>query len=201
MQVNSMSSSTCNTRALLVVALLLIVSCAAQSQTQSQSTSEQRLQSVTIPGHKQQSLASTLTKASAKKNRAKAKHVYTNDDFERPLSLAEIPSLMPVNADPAANTPPYSTGNDETYWRGRARVFREQIAALDQQIDNVTQEIAKSGPTAFDPTTGLTQNVIVVHDRNAELRQLQWRRQNLEQQIDDLADEGRRAGADPGWFR
>jgi cell division protein FtsB len=53
----------------------------------------------------------------------------------------------------------------------------------------------------MDPSTGLTQNVIIIHDRNAELKALQDRRQNLERQLDNLADQGRRAGADPGWFR
>ena len=42
---------------------------------------------------------------------------------------------------------------------------------------------------------------LIVHDRNAELQHLQDRKQNLEKQMDDLTDEGRKAGADPGWFR
>ena len=94
-----------------------------------------------------------------------------------------------------------SGDRNEAYWRQRARAIKDQIEGVDQQIDKVKQEIAKSGPASFDPTTGLTQNVIVLHDRNADLQRLQERKQNLEKQLDDLTDEGRKAGADPGWFR
>jgi hypothetical protein len=79
--------------------------------------------------------------------------------------------------------------------------MKDQIAAVDQQIDKVKEEIAKSGPAGVDPSTGLTQNVIIIHDRNAQLKELEERKQNLERQLDDLADEGRKAGADSGWFR
>jgi septal ring factor EnvC (AmiA/AmiB activator) len=80
-------------------------------------------------------------------------------------------------------------------------VIQDQIAAVDQQIEQKKVEISKAGPASMDPSTGLTQNVIIIHDRNAELKALQDRRQNLERQLDNLADQGRRAGADPGWFR
>lgn len=80
-------------------------------------------------------------------------------------------------------------------------MIKDQIAAVDQQIEQKKDEIAKAGPASMDPSTGLAQNVIIIHDRNAELKALQDRRQNLERQLDSLADQGRRAGADPGWFR
>ena len=45
------------------------------------------------------------------------------------------------------------------------------------------------------------QSVIIIHDRNAEVKDLEDRKQGLEKQLDELADEGRKAGADSGWFR
>ncbi len=90
---------------------------------------------------------------------------------------------------------------DEAYWRGRADAIKRQIADVDRQIDDKKAEIAKAGPTSFDPSAGLSQGVIIIHDRNAELKDLEDRKQSLENQLDQLADEGRKAGADSGWFR
>jgi cytoskeletal protein RodZ len=218
-------SKACYTRAFLVVAVLLLVFWAAsagsasaaqsQPQTQSQKASQPGSQSVTAApkdsGDKQQSLADTSSKANAKTNKPKSKHVYTNDDLSGIGGGISVVGNGSSGSDSAVNGhlstgpqgdgPASSSDKNEAYWRGRARAIRDQIAAVDQQIDKVKQEIAKSGPAAFDPTTGLTQNVIIVHDRNADLQHLQDRKQNLEKQMDELTDEGRKAGADPGWFR
>jgi hypothetical protein len=184
------------------------------SQTQSQKASQPGSQSVTTAQkdsrNKQPSPADASRKANAQKDKPKSKHVYTNDDLS---SIGGEISVVgsgrseggPANgissAGPPANGSASSAERGEAYWRGRARAIKDQITAVDQQINRVKDEIAKSGPAAFDPTTGLTQNVIIVHDRNAELQRLQDRKQNLEKQMDELTDEGRKEGADPGWFR
>jgi chaperonin cofactor prefoldin len=147
----------------------------------------------------------------AQKNKPRPKHVYTNDDLS---GLSGGISVVGERRSDSSSTDKgdivitrqigrsiASSDDTEAYWRSKVRAIRNQIADVDQQIDVVRQQISKSGPATFDPTTGLTQNVIVVHDRNAELQQLERRKQNLEKQLDDLADEGRRAGANPGWFR
>jgi len=43
--------------------------------------------------------------------------------------------------------------------------------------------------------------VIMVEDRNAEIKKLEDRKADLQNSLDQLAEEGRKAGADSGWFR
>ena len=186
----------------------------ASPQAQSQKNPQPESPSVTATqrdaANKQQSPSDASRQTNGKKDKPKPKHVYTNDDLSGlsgTISVvgSESSDSRSANGTSGAisrgNNPASSANKNEAYWRGKARAIKDQIAAVDQQIDRVNQEIAKSGPAAFDPTTGLQQNVIIVHDRNAELQRLQERKQNLEKQLDDLADEGRRAGADAGWFR
>lgn len=221
---NVLAMSIVSSKARFVRAVLLFIFLAAsarwasaaqsQPQAQSQKASLPGSQSVTpAPKHsgdKQQSLPDTSSNTNAKKNKPKSKHVYTNDDLSDIGGGISVVGSGSSESDTAVNehssghyenSPASSSDKNEAYWRGKARAIRDQVAAVDQQIDKVKAEIAKSGPAAFDPTTGLTQNVIVVHDRNAELQQLQDRKQNLEKQMDELTDAGRKAGADPGWFR
>jgi chromosome segregation ATPase len=164
----------------------------------------------TDTGDKQPSLADAA-RANAQKDKPKSKRVITDDD------LSSIHGKISVVGDHSSNrgsgedadsdddtqeSRPVSSGKaNEQYWRGRANAIKGQIADVDQQISNKKDEIAKTGPAGFDASSGLSQNTIVVHDRNAELKQLEDRKQSLERQLDDLADEGRKAGADSGWFR
>jgi len=191
----------------------------AQSQTQSQSQSQAPSQpgpqsettAQTDSGDKQQSLGDAARKANAQKDKPKSKHVFTDDNLSSIRGTISVVgngssaggSAENRNSSAGAqgNDTASPTEKDEAYWRGRARTIKDQIATVDQQIDKVKEEIAKSGPAAFDPSTGLSQNVIIIHDRNAQLKELEERKQNLERQLDDLADEGRKSGADSGWFR
>jgi hypothetical protein len=94
-----------------------------------------------------------------------------------------------------------SRNREEAYWRGRARNLLSQMAATDQQIEKVKEEIKKYGNGGFDPSTGLGKNVIYVDDRQSQLTRLEKQRADLDRQMDQLQEEGRRAGAQPSWFR
>ncbi|MFZ3329828.1 MAG: hypothetical protein WA197_04310 [Candidatus Acidiferrales bacterium] len=89
----------------------------------------------------------------------------------------------------------------EEYWRGRARAIRDQMAQCDQEISKLQDEIAKYGAVSVDPQSGAMQSIIYVNDRNAKIKQIQDRKDGLQGQLDALEDEGRKAGADAGWFR
>ena|SRR5690348_11066537 len=180
-------------------------------QTQSKKTTQSAKTSDGTSKNKPLSVADAARGANADKAKPKPKHVFTNDDLAGlggGISVVGSESSdrgSATNGNSGAglqgrNAAPSSDKN-QAYWRQRAQAIKDQIAGVDQQIDKVKEEIAKSGPASFDPTTGLTQNVIVLHDRNADLQRLQQHKQNLEKQLDDLTDEGRKAGADPGWFR
>lgn len=188
----------------------------SSSQPQSQPAAEASAQSAsqppasapalqTVPGAKQETLGDAA-RQNAQKAKPKPKRVYTDDDLSSiggTISVVGDASSSGQSADNSdAQASDASSGSkDETYWRGRADALKNQIADVDRQIEDKKAEIAKAGATSFDPSAGLSQGVIIIHDRNAELKDLEDRKQSLENQLDQLADEGRRAGADSGWFR
>jgi hypothetical protein len=146
----------------------------------------------------------------AQKQKPKAKHVYTDDDLSSVGGTISVvgdssSSGRSVDGGDSSSGAPASDASsgskDETYWRGRADAIKNLIVDVDRQIEAKKDEIAKQGSASFDPNAGLAQGVIVIHDRNAELKELEDRKQSLENQLDQLADEGRKAGADSGWFR
>jgi len=94
-----------------------------------------------------------------------------------------------------------SAGSQEAYWRGRANAIRSQMAACDQKISEIQDEIAKHGAVTVDPMSGAQAGVIFVEDRNAQIQQVQKQKEGFERQLEDLAEEGRKGGADSGWFR
>jgi hypothetical protein len=182
-----------------------------QSQTPAQTESQPDAAAQTDSEDTQQSLGDAARKANAQKSKAKSKHVFTEDDLSSiggGISVVGNGSSGGNSAERGNSGAGLQGGNaasgtsrDEAYWRGRAREIRNQIAQVDQQIDRVKSEIATGGPNGFDATTGLSQGVIIVHDRNSELKQYEDRKKSLEAQLDDLADEARKAGADSGWVR
>jgi hypothetical protein len=42
---------------------------------------------------------------------------------------------------------------------------------------------------------------VMVEDRNTEIKHLQDQKDACQESLEQLADAGRKAGADPGWFR
>ncbi len=89
----------------------------------------------------------------------------------------------------------------ESYWRGQAQQIRSQMADIDRQILRIQDDIAKNGAVSIDPQSGARQGVIMVEDRNADIKKLEDRKADLQNSLDQLAEEGRKAGADSGWFR
>jgi len=188
-----------------VLLLLLVMTwplsaafCQSQSSQQSQSQSQAQ------PEQKQDSVADAAKKA--QKDKPKAKKVFTEDDLSGKSGGVSV--VGDANAAAKSNTPGAKpTGDasksvrDEEYWRGRASQIRELMAATDAAINNLKEEIKKNGATGFDAQTGLKDNIIYVDDRNARLKQLEQRRQDLDKQMELLEEEGRKAGAQPSWFR
>ncbi|HTX14398.1 MAG TPA: hypothetical protein VMD77_03805 [Candidatus Baltobacteraceae bacterium] len=177
----------------------------AQSSASSSATAEPTMQ--VAAGDKPQSLADAA-RQNAHNAKPKPKHVYTDDDISNvggTISVVGDSSSSRGDANSSADAQgsdaASSDSKDEKYWRERADAIKNQIADVDRQIEDKKAEIAKAGPASFDPSAGLSQGVIVIHDRNAELKDLEDRKQSLQDQLDELADEGRKAGADSGWFR
>lgn len=159
------------------------------------------------------SLGEAARKARAQKAAAPAAKVYTEDKIAglsgRGVSVvgdanqAGDSSAAAENsyAAPNANGAAPAGKSEEQMWRDRARKIHNQMDQLDAQIAKVQDEIQKYGAVSFDPNTGLQRNVIYVQDRNAQIKQLETQKSGLQNQLDSLEEEGRKAGADSGWFR
>jgi hypothetical protein len=176
-----------------------------QSSTQTQPPAQAQSGSLDAPPQKQDSLVEAARKAKEKKPPAAKGKVYTEDD----LSGLKGPGVSVVGDAPkkgARRTPPTDPdgdggANNEQYWRERARQILDAIGQTDEQIAQKKDEIKKLGSGGFDVTTGFNQNVAYINDRNGQLKQLEQHKVDLQKQLDDLADEGRKAGAPASWFR
>ena len=183
---------------------------AAFGQAQSQSSQQSSSQAQSQPQQKEDSAADAAKKA--QKDKPKPKKVYTEEDLsgmrgngvsvvgDETSSGAATAGTKKANGNAKAGVVPMS-GQDEDYWRGRAGTLLGQIAATDQQIAKLKDDIKKYGAGGFDVTTGMKNNVAYIEDRNGQVTELEKRKAGLEKKLDQLAEEGRKAGAAPAWFR
>ncbi len=195
---------------LLVVVLWFTAGALGQSHSQAPPPESQ---SQSPPQKKEESLGDAARKARAQKAKSEPRKVYTDEDFSGPRSgtISVVGQNSPApNRSPEAKNPGAKsesgdgskTGkNSEEYWRGRARKLQDQMAAVDQEIARVKEEIKKYGNGGFDASSGLKQGVIYVEDRNTRIKELEKKKADLQTQMDDLKEEGRKAGALPAWFR
>jgi len=179
-------------------------------QDSSQSSQQPASQTQSQPEQKKSEAGGDVTKKS-EKEKAKPKKVYTEEDLSgmRGNDVSIVGSEKPAggaagakNADGKTKTGvvPMS-GRDEAYWRGKARVLLDQIAATEQQIAKLKDDIRKYGTGGFDVTTGMKNNVAYIEDRNGQVKELERKKADLEKKVDQLQEEGRKAGAEPAWFR
>jgi len=184
-----------------------IFALAALAQPQSQSQNPPQEQPQTQPAA--DSVADAARKAKADKPKTAPKKVYTEDDMHS-LKSGGLSVVGEKDSDAAADsgkseTSPAGAGakteKDEAYWRGRAQKIRDQMAAVDQEIAKVQDEIKKGGAAGFDAQTGRNQNVVFFEDRNAKLKNLEKKKDELQKQMDALEEEARQADVPVGWLR
>lgn len=192
----------------LAVMLLAAGTAAAQTQSPAATPSQTTSGSQAAPQSNQESAGDAARKAKADKGKAKARKVYTDEDL--PTAGHTISVVGDANAGSGAsrqaeNSDVKSGSSDaakqEQYWRGRAQKIKDQMNALDDQIAKLKDDIKKNGASGFDASSGLQKNVIYVDDKNARLQQMEQKRAELDKQMDQLQEEGRKAGASPSWFR
>ena len=167
----------------------------SQSQTQTPPPSQSGA-TIDPPAQKQESLAEAARKAKANKPSTAKPKVFTEDD----ISGMKGPGVSVVGSSPDGDGD-YDPNGGEAYWRGRAQQILDAIAATDEAIEQKREEIKKYGSGGFDVTTGRQNNIAYINDREGQLKQLEKHKAGLQKQLDDLADEGRKAGASPAWFR
>jgi hypothetical protein len=154
---------------------------------------------------KQDSVAEAARKAKAKKGSAAPGKVFTEDDIsgmkKGGVSIVGAEAKKRPSSTPVQDGDANDAQNGEEYWRGKAQPILEDMARIDQQIAQLNQDIKKYGYGGFDVTTGMKDGVAYIQDRNAQIQRLQKKRANLQKQLEDLEEEGRKAGAQPAWFR
>src|SRR5271168_434833 len=180
----------------------------AQKLADAAAVSEPQMQDQSAPAA--ESLGEAARRARAQKGGPAKPKVYT-DDSVTSLSGHGVSVVGAGNGggggtsyggNSYAGVPASAAGNNqEAYWRGRANEIRRQMAACDQRISEIQDEIAKHGAVSVDPQSGAQAGVIFVEDRNAQIKQVESQKEGFERQLDELAEEGRKAGADSGWFR
>jgi hypothetical protein len=159
------------------------------------------------------SAAEAARRSKAEKDKPRARRVYTDEDMSSltgPVSVVGEEKSKPAPPDEknsSAKLPatgePKPVKRDEAYWRGRAQALHQQMDAVDKQIADLQEEIKKygNGGASADPRIPLYSDVIYMNDRRSRLKDLEKKKADLEKQMDQLQDEARKAGVDPGWVR
>jgi hypothetical protein len=190
---------------------------AAQKSADAAAQAEPQMQDQSAPPA--ESLGEAARKARAQKANASKPKVYTDDSVQN-LSGHGVSVVGDgaggsgssyagdANAGASAGTgagagggQAPAGGNQEQYWRGRAAAIRNQMAQCDQKISEIQDDIAKHGAVTVDPMSGAQAGVIYVEDRNQEIKKVEQQKAGLQGQLETLEEEGRKAGADSGWFR
>jgi hypothetical protein len=166
-----------------------------------------------------ESLGEAARKARAQKSAAPAAKVYTEDrvaglsghgvsvvgDGNRSGDSSDAENAENSEREPTAGGAPkassQSGSSEEKMWREKAQAIHDQMAQIDARISKIQEEIQKYGAVSIDPATGARQSIIYIEDRNAQIKQLEEQKARLQTQLEALEEEGRKAGADSGWFR
>jgi len=136
------------------------------------------------------------------KNKPKAKHVYTDDNLsaytERfPWWAMDLRAARrngssveaPVRCARGRATKQSRTG-DRSAPRSRTRLPRPISRVADVKLKSRSKD-----PLPLILRRAFRRALSISHDRNAEVKQLEDRKRSLENQLDELGDEARRAGA------
>jgi len=167
--------------AFLAVLWLTAAAFGQSQQDTSQSSQQPSSQTQSQTELKKSEAGGDATKKS-EKEKAKPKKVYTEDDLSgmRGNGVSIVGDEKPAGggaagAKKATGKPgvvPMS-GRDEAYWRGTARVLLDQIAATEQQIAKLKDDMKKYGTGGFDVTTGMKNNVAYIEDWNGQVKDLE----------------------------
>jgi hypothetical protein len=198
---------------------------AAQVQRESQpplgtiakATQEEKAEAAatTTPENKTPVKSGGTTKATSDKKTGKTTmKKYTNEDlYVRPRPAAGSPTSSSTPSPTAYRTRTTTgsassggdRGKDEAYWRSRAEPVRRSLQEYTDRL-----KVAKKQLESLKADDGL--DVSVANGRSSpnqyerqrltnHVMELEAHVRRYEQAMKNLEDEGRRAGALPGWFR
>ncbi len=155
-----------------------------------------------------------------KKDAPKPKKVYTDDDVKR--SVPEpVAAPTPVASDAsgaAAATRVKAAGesdkagdatktedpNSEKAWRKRFQAQHEKIAKVEKELDILGRELEKAQLEYYpDPQKALREQFdrADINTKTAKIEAKKKELEQLRQGLDDMEDQLRKSGGDPGWAR
>jgi chromosome segregation ATPase len=152
----------------------------------------------------QDAVAEAARKAKEKKAAAAKGKVFTEEDLaglRGGVSVVGTENKKPAEPEPSKAEDAEEVPNGEAYWRGKAQPILEEMAQIDQLTTRLGEDIKKYGPAGIDVSSGMKDGVAYVRDRHAQIQKLQKKKGELQKKLDDLEEEGRKAGAKPAWFR
>ena len=155
-----------------------------------------------------------------KKDAAKPKKVYTDDDLKGSVPAPEAaPASAPANASgtEAAKTAQAAGDttkggdatktedpNSEAAWRKRFQAQRDKIAKTEKELDILGRELEKAQLEYYpDPQKALREQYDRgdINKKSAKIDAKQRELDQLRQGLADLEDQLRKSGGDPGWAR
>ena len=155
-----------------------------------------------------------------KKDAAKPKKVYTDDDLKRSAPAQEAaPAPAPANGSgaEAAKTAQVAGDttkggdatktedpNSEAAWRKRFQAQRDKIAKAEKELDILGRELEKAQLEYYpDPQKALKEQYDRgdINKKSAKIDAKQRELDQLRQGLNDLEDQLRKSGGDPGWAR
>jgi len=155
-------------------------------------------------------VAEAARKARENKKTAPAgKKVYTDDDV-KPAQVTPPASATPGAAQPATPDSPEANAaaapgkGDEKAWRTRFQTQRDQIARAEKELDVLQREQDQSQVQYYPyPQKALSEQYSRkdMNDKDAKIAAKKQEIAQLKQGLDDLEDELRKSGGDPGWAR
>jgi len=141
-----------------------------------------------------------------KKTAPKPKKVFTDDDVKPANSApASSPSATPAEgAQKADDAGKNEDPNSEAAWRKRFKEQRDKLDKAQKELDVLQREEDKAQVQYYsDPTKALMeQNTRKdINDKQAKIEAKKQEIAQLQQGLDDMEDQLRKSGGDPGWAR
>jgi len=145
-----------------------------------------------------------------KKNAVKPKKVYTDDDVK---PAAPPPGEIPGGAAGAGLAAAQQKGGDaaaeedpngEAAWRKKFKAQRDKVAKAEAEIDVLQRELQKAQVEYYpDPSKAMNEQNTrkEINDKMAKIDAKKQEIAQLKQGLDDLEDQLRKSGGDPGWAR
>jgi chromosome segregation ATPase len=149
-----------------------------------------------------------------KKDAPKPKKIYTDDDVKKSAPEPEpgvAGGTVAVTAAQAAGGSA-KTGdatktedpNGQAAWRRRFQAQRDKIAKLMKEVDILGRELEKAQMEYYpDPQKAMTQqnSRAEINAINAKIDAKKKEVAELQQGLDDMEEQLRKSGGDPGWAR